>query len=130
MPDVLRLEYIPLSQVARWRRNPKKHDLAAIADSISFIYPDCRPAFIGTFEAMQDRAVDGFGHPSLHIEAPFLELTKADIVRAGHQLGVPFAETWSCYKGGDAHCGTCGTCVERREAFRLAGVDDPTTYEE
>lgn len=94
-----------------------------------FIYPDCRPAFIGTFEAMQDRAVEGFGHPNLHIEAPFLNLTKADIVRVGHQLGVPFAETWSCYKGGDAHCGTCGTCVERREAFSLAGVDDPTTYE-
>ena len=72
---------------------------------------------------------EGFGHPGLRLEAPFLHLDKADIVRKGAELGVPFAETWSCYRGGERHCGRCGTCVERREAFELAGVPDPTTYE-
>ena len=61
---------------------------------------------------------------------PDLIAPKADIVADGARLGVPFAETWSCYKGGARHCGRCGTCVERREAFHLAGVDDPTDYED
>ena len=61
---------------------------------------------------------------------PFVEWTKADIVRRGAELGVPFAKTWSCYKGGDLHCGRCGTCIERREAFDLAKVIDPTPYAE
>jgi 7-cyano-7-deazaguanine synthase len=60
----------------------------------------------------------------------FLRWGKADIVREGVRLGVPFSETWSCYKGGAHHCGRCGTCVERREAFHLAGVDDPTAYDD
>jgi 7-cyano-7-deazaguanine synthase len=55
-------------------------------------------------------------------------LTKSAIVRRGAELGVDFGRTWSCYKGGEVHCGTCGTCVERREAFHLAGVPDPTAY--
>jgi 7-cyano-7-deazaguanine synthase len=59
---------------------------------------------------------------------PFVDWTKADIVRRGTALGVPFAETWSCYVGGALHCGRCGTCVERREAFHLAGIADPTPY--
>ena len=92
-----------------------------------FIYPDCRPEFIGAFEAMERLAMD---RPSLRIEAPFLDRSKADIVRIGADLGVPFQETWSCYKGGELHCGACGTCVERREAFQLAEVPDPTTYVE
>ena len=58
--------------------------------------------------------------------APFLHLTKAQIVERGSALGVPFGETWSCYLGGAQHCGRCGTCVERREAFELAGIADPT----
>jgi 7-cyano-7-deazaguanine synthase len=90
-----------------------------------FIYPDCRPEFINAFEAMERVAMD---RPGLRIEAPFINRTKADIVRVGQDLGVPFQETWSCYKGGEIHCGACGTCVERREAFRLAGVTDPTSY--
>ena len=63
------------------------------------------------------------------ILAPFLAMTKADIVTLGAELHVPFERTWSCYKGGALHCGTCGTCHERREAFALADVSDPTVYE-
>lgn len=93
------------------------------------VYPDCRPAFIESFEAMQRLAVEGCGHPDLHLIAPFVHGSKADIVRVGAEIGVPFAQTWSCYEGRDLHCGRCGTCVERRESFQLAGVSDPTTYE-
>ncbi|MCA0847907.1 7-cyano-7-deazaguanine synthase QueC [Salipiger thiooxidans] len=91
-----------------------------------FIYPDCRPAFTQAFNAMQQAALDGYASVRLH--TPFVERSKADIVRAGAAHGTPFAETWSCYKGGELHCGRCGTCVERREAFHLAGVEDPTAY--
>ncbi|MBR9839178.1 MAG: 7-cyano-7-deazaguanine synthase QueC [Rhodobacteraceae bacterium] len=91
-----------------------------------FIYPDCRPAFTRAFDAMQQAALDGYASVRLH--TPFVERSKADIVRAGAAHGTPFAETWSCYKGGELHCGRCGTCVERREAFHLAGVEDPTAY--
>jgi 7-cyano-7-deazaguanine synthase len=61
---------------------------------------------------------------------PFVQMAKADIVRRGAELHVPFDRTWSCYKGGEKQCGRCGTCVERREAFHLAGELDPTTYAE
>ena len=71
---------------------------------------------------------EGFISREWQIYAPFANLNKGDIVRLGAGLGVPFEETWSCYKGGTLHCGTCGTCVERREAFELAGVEDPTRY--
>lgn len=92
------------------------------------IYPDCRPDFVRTFDAMQRVAVEGFGNPDLHLYAPFVDIGKHDIVTIGHALNVPYAATWSCYKGGDVHCGKCGTCVERKEAFALAGVIDPTIY--
>jgi 7-cyano-7-deazaguanine synthase len=92
------------------------------------IYPDCRPQFVSAFNAMEKLATEGFGDPDLQFRAPFVEMTKADIVKLGDQLGVPFAYTWSCYEGGARHCGQCGTCVERREAFQLAGVTDPTEY--
>jgi 7-cyano-7-deazaguanine synthase len=59
---------------------------------------------------------------------PFIDLDKTNIAKLGHELGIDFAQTWSCYKGGDKHCGLCGTCVERREAFQLAGLPDPTAY--
>jgi len=91
------------------------------------IYPDCRPAFIDAFRAMQNLATEGFAPPD-QLEAPFTGMSKADIVRAGTAVGVRFERTWSCYRGGDIHCGVCGTCVERREAFGLAGVLDPTAY--
>jgi len=92
------------------------------------IYPDCRPQFIQAFQEMERLATEGHRKETLYLYAPFVWLTKADIVRLGHGLGVPYDQTWSCYKGGDVHCGTCGTCVERREAFELAGVPDPTEY--
>jgi 7-cyano-7-deazaguanine synthase len=93
-----------------------------------FIYPDCRPAFTEAFETMQKHALDGYADVSLF--TPFVHRSKADIVTEGARVDTPFAQTWSCYKGGDHHCGRCGTCVERREAFHLAGVADPTTYED
>jgi 7-cyano-7-deazaguanine synthase len=91
-----------------------------------FIYPDCRPDFIAAFQAMQDLALAGMAEVKLY--TPFLHCSKADIVGVGHSLDVPFAESWSCYKGETIHCGRCGTCVERLEAFALAGIDDPTVY--
>ncbi len=93
-----------------------------------FIYPDCRPAFTDAFAAMQHAALDGYAQIALH--TPFVTASKADIVRAGAAVGTPFAQTWSCYKGGETHCGRCGTCVERREAFDLAGISDPTIYDD
>jgi 7-cyano-7-deazaguanine synthase len=88
------------------------------------VYPDCRPAFVSAFQAMQRVASDW--QPDLH--TPFIYKTKADIVHIGAELGVPFEATWSCYGGGEVHCGRCGTDVERREAFELAGIEDPTEY--
>jgi 7-cyano-7-deazaguanine synthase len=101
---------------------------AAVHGGDHFIYPDCRPGFVEAFATMQRHALDGLATVAFY--TPFLEMGKADIVREGARLGVPFAETWSCYKGGAQHCGCCGTCVERREAFHLAGLDDPTRYDD
>lgn len=91
-----------------------------------FVYPDCRPGFIAALGEML--TASGGELTNTEIRAPFVNMSKADIVRLGAELGVPFEHTWSCYKGGDIHCGKCGTCVERQEAFHLAGVADPTTY--
>ena len=90
------------------------------------VYPDCRPEFIAAFEAMERIATAGYA--SLALLAPFVHKSKADIVSLGDSLGVPFGQTWSCYQGHDLHCGRCGTCVERKEAFLLAQVPDPTEY--
>ena len=91
-----------------------------------FIYPDCRPEFIESFAKMQTLALEDVADISLY--TPFLHSDKTEIVRQGKKHNVPFEETWSCYKGQDLHCGRCGTCVERHEAFHLAGVVDPTEY--
>ena len=99
---------------------------AAVHGGDHFIYPDCRPDFIDAFQAMQERALDGYAQITLY--APFVDIPKSAIVTEGTRHGTPFADTWSCYKGGDLHCGRCGTCVERREAFDIAGVADPTVY--
>ncbi len=93
-----------------------------------FIYPDCRPAFIQSFETMQNHALEGLSNIKLY--TPFLDKTKADIAAEGARLDVPFKKTWSCYKGEKLHCGRCGTCVERAEAFHIAGVEDPTRYKD
>ena len=88
------------------------------------IYPDCREPFM---QAMSD-AIRLGTYAAVQVLRPFIAMTKSQIAARGAALGVDFAQTWSCYKGGDMHCGTCGTCVERREAFLLAGLDDPTIY--
>jgi 7-cyano-7-deazaguanine synthase len=88
------------------------------------IYPDCRREFV---EAMQ-RAFELCDWTPLTLKAPFLDFTKADIVRLGLSLDVPFEKTWSCYKGGETACGRCGTCVERLLAFEEAGQRDPIAY--
>lgn len=93
-----------------------------------YIYPDCRPEFIKAVDASITLGTLGHANPRLRIDAPFVHKTKGDIVRMGHALGVDFSMTWSCYKGGDVHCGSCSTCFERREAFADAGVHDPTVY--
>ncbi len=90
------------------------------------IYPDCRGEFIEAYQSMVRIAVDSI---EFTIFAPFIKYRKEDIVATGIRLGVPFGDTWSCYNGRDLHCGKCGTCVERREAFQLAGIPDPTLYE-
>ena len=89
------------------------------------IYPDYRPEFI----AAMDAAVKAGTFANVHVVAPYTNISKADIARRGSSLGIDYAETWSCYKGGDVHCGTCGTCVERKEALREAGIEDNTKYE-
>lgn len=88
------------------------------------IYPDCRERFM---RAMADATRLGT-YAGIEILRPFIAMNKAGIARRGHELGVDFSRTWSCYVGGEIHCGECGTCVERREAFHLAGLTDPTIY--
>ena len=90
------------------------------------IYPDCREEFM---QAMA-RALRAGTYVGVQLLRPFIGWTKAQIAAEGARLGVDFARTWSCYLGGDRHCGRCGTCVERREAFQLAGLYDPTNYAE
>lgn len=85
------------------------------------IYADCRPDFTDALEL----AVEAY---DVELLVPFIDKTKADIVHLAEGLRAPLALTWSCYEGGDIHCGRCGTCVERAEAFHVAGVADPTTY--
>ncbi len=99
---------------------------AAMHGGDHFIYPDCRPAFIEAFQNMQNFALDG--QSTIKLYTPFVSISKADIVSIGNELAVPFDKTWSCYRGGATHCGRCGTCVERIEAFDIASVADPTQY--
>lgn len=89
------------------------------------IYPDCRNDFMN---AMAD-AVRLGTYAGIQLLRPFIAMDKGQIAAEGARLGVDFARTWSCYKGGAVHCGKCGTCVERREAFQKSGVPDPTKYE-
>lgn len=88
------------------------------------IYPDCREDFLRPMAA----AIRAGTYAQIELLRPFVAMSKTEIARIGHDLGVDFANTWSCYKGGKLHCGTCGTCVERREAFFLAQIPDPTNY--
>lgn len=89
------------------------------------IYPDCRPGFVQAMSA----AMNAGTYNGITVMAPYTSLTKTEIARHGKKLGLNYAETYSCYKGGEKHCGTCGTCAERKEALREAGIEDPTDYE-
>lgn len=116
---------ILLSIAAAWAIDVKADAVAFAAHhGYHTLYPDCTPAFI---EAMGKAILMADWH-QVRLLAPFATMTKAQIVARGAELGVPFEQTWSCYEGGELHCGRCGTCVERREAFRDAGVPDPTQY--
>lgn len=89
------------------------------------IYPDCRE----TFMAPMAEAIAAGTYAKVELLRPFVNVRKEDIAARGAELGVDFTHTWSCYKGGEIHCGKCGTCTERKEAFALAGLEDPTLYE-
>lgn len=84
------------------------------------IYPDCRPEFINAIDA----AATAGTYNNVKVIAPYTKITKSDIARIGKRLGIDYAETWSCYKGGEVHCGKCGTCVERKEALAEAGIEE------
>ena len=88
------------------------------------IYPDCREDFMKSMAT----AIRLGTYANVEILRPFITMTKADIVRRGTELRVDYTATWSCYVGGEIHCGECGTCVERREAFQRAAIPDPTPY--
>ena len=89
------------------------------------IYPDCTPQFVSAMS----QATKAGTYPGIELLVPYTNISKGDIARRGKALGIDYAETWSCYKGGERHCGRCGTCEERREALAEAGIDDPTVYE-
>lgn len=131
-PDSMQQTTVPnrnmilLSIAAGWAISNDCQAVAFGAHSGEYTpYPDCRPEFT---EAM-DKAAQVCDWKPLRILAPFVTWTKADIVRRGAELGVPFELTWSCYVGGDRHCGRCGTCLDRKLAFQQSGVKDPTEYE-
>jgi 7-cyano-7-deazaguanine synthase len=89
------------------------------------VYPDCRKEFIESFEHSQRLAND---NDKIKIMAPFVDMDKAEIVKIGNKLAVPYDKTWSCYKGLELHCGQCSSCRERKRAFRQSGIEDPTVY--
>ena len=90
-------------------------------------YPDCRPEFIEAFQRVIDLGTAA--DPRITLMTPFVRMTKADIVRVGLALGVPYELTWSCYRSSDRACGVCSSCHYRREAFRELGLEDPIEYE-
>lgn len=105
--------------------NALKHVMMANHGGDHTIYPDCRPEFVAAFGA----ATVAGTYDGVTVEAPYTGITKTDIARRGRELGIDYGETWSCYKGGEHHCGRCGTCVERREALEAAGITDTTVYD-
>jgi 7-cyano-7-deazaguanine synthase len=118
---------ILLSVATAWAISTKSDSVAYAAHSGDHaIYPDCRTEFADAME----KAIGLCDWSSVSLVRPFVNWTKSEIVRRGYELNVPFVETWSCYKGLELQCGKCGTCVERREAFALANVQDPTIYED
>lgn len=90
------------------------------------IYPDCREAFINAMS----QATKAGSYNGVSVFAPYTNITKGEIAKKGKQLGIDYSETWSCYKGGEKHCGKCGTCIERKEALEFAGITDNTLYDD
>ena len=88
------------------------------------VYPDCRKEFVDNMSA----AISSGTYANIFIDAPYTSISKADIARKGAALGIDYAQTWSCYKGLEKHCGKCGTCIERKEALAAAGITDNTEY--
>ena len=89
------------------------------------IYPDCREEFINAMS----HAMSSGTYENIKVSAPYTNISKADIAKIGKSLGIDYSKTYSCYKGGIKHCGRCATCIERKEALRLAGIKDNTEYE-
>ncbi|MBQ9439018.1 MAG: 7-cyano-7-deazaguanine synthase QueC [Paludibacteraceae bacterium] len=101
-----------------------KHVMMANHGGDHAIYPDCRPGFVSAM----DKAIREGTYDGITLLTPYTLISKADIARRGAALGIDYSTTWSCYRGGDKHCGTCGTCRERKEALREAGIEDKTEY--
>ncbi len=114
-----------LALAASWAISLRANSVSYAAHSGDHaIYPDCREPFAQALE----KAIRLADWREIRLNRPFVHLDKRAIVERGAALGVPFARTWSCYEGGQFHCGRCGTCIERREAFHHAEVEDPTRY--
>lgn len=94
-------------------------------DAQNWAYPDCTPEFVG---AMANGIYTGT-YRTVRVQAPILMLTKGEAIAKADKLGVDWSNTWSCYKGGENHCGTCPTCLARKAAFEEAGIPDPTVYD-
>ena len=102
-----------------------RHVMMANHSGDHAIYPDCRPQFVDAMSA----AISAGTYEHLTVLAPYTDISKTAIAQRGKALGIDYSETWSCYKGGERHCGKCGTCIERKEALRDAGIIDTTDYE-
>ena len=103
-----------------------KHVMMANHGGDHTIYPDCRPAFVEAMSA----AIAAGTYEGITLKTPYTNITKGEIARKGKALGIDYTQTWSCYKGGEVHCGKCGTCRERKEALAAAGIEDLTPYED
>jgi 7-cyano-7-deazaguanine synthase len=117
---------ILLAVAGAWAISTKSDAIAYAAHAGDHaIYPDCREEFVVPLSVALRNAD---WHP-VAIARPYLKISKADIVKRGFELHAPMADSYSCYQGRELHCGKCGTCTERKEAFEKAGVTDPTSYE-
>lgn len=106
--------------------NGLKHVMMSNHSGDHAIYPDCRQEFVDAMTA----AMTAGTYEHIDLVAPYTAISKTDIARIGKRLGIDYSTTYSCYKGGEHHCGKCGTCVERKEAMRDAGIDDNTIYDD
>ena len=106
--------------------NGLKHVMMSNYSGDHAIYPDCRQEFVDAMTA----AMTAGTYEHIDLVAPYTAISKTDIARIGKRLGIDYSTTYSCYKGGEHHCGKCGTCVERKEALRDAGIDDNTIYDD